>query len=280
MTARSELTFHKMHGAGNDFVLLDRRNDSRNVDAELARRLADRRFGIGCDQILVLRPPATEGSLARYEILNADGSAAGQCGNGARCIALFLAGEDETGDRPFTLDSPSGPVRVERCADGEFQLDMGVPVFEPERIPLSLTPADGRYAIDSPFGELRFHAASMGNPHALIRVDEIASAPVDTVGPWLGGHPVFPDGCNIGFAEVRDRRTVHLRVFERGAGETPACGSGACAAAAMLHANGLVDETVDVFLPGGHLVIKWPAEGRLTMKGPATHVFRGTMIDE
>lgn len=280
MTAGTELTFDKLHGAGNDFVLLDLRGAPRDIDAATARHLADRHLGIGCDQLLILHPPMRPGSLARYTIRNADGSESRQCGNGARCIALYLTRTGEAGAAPFTLDSPAGPVLVEPSADGEFEITLGEPEFAPERIPLQFAPSDGLYRLDSPFGELRFRAASMGNPHALIEVDDVDAAPVATAGAWLARHPVFPEGCNVGFAGIRDRSNIRLRVYERGAGETLACGSGACAAVAMLRRADLVDDEVTVFLPGGRLVIKWPATGRVRMKGPATHVFSGTVRHE
>jgi diaminopimelate epimerase len=270
------LVFHKMHGAGNDFVLLDLRDQSLAMDAALASRMANRHLGIGCDQILILRHATRDGAALRYEIRNADGSPAGQCGNGARCIALylFMLGEAESGT--LVLESPAGLVRIDRCPDGEFEVEMGEPAFEPERVPVALQPQHGGYQLDSPWGALRFGAASMGNPHALVEVDDIDEAAVATVGAFLSRHPAFGEGCNAGFAEVVDRGNIRLRVFERGAGETLACGSGACAAMAILRRKNRVDEVVDVTLPGGHLVIKWPGTGtRLKMKGPACHVFKG-----
>ncbi len=284
MTRVPDPVFHKMHGAGNDFVLLDLRGPEgtpgKDIDAATARFLSDRRLGVGCDQILLVISPTRPDSLAGYAVRNADGQPAGQCGNGARCIAHYLAMSGETGNEPFTLDSPAGPVRVVQCDDGEFEIGMGEPAFGPGEVPVRLPLQDGGYAIDSPWGELRFRGASMGNPHALLVVDDAAAAPVETVGPWLGRHEVFPEGCNVGFAQIRSRSDIVLRVFERGAGETPACGSGACAAVAMLRREGLVDDRVDVFLPGGHLVIQWPASGTVRMKGPAVHVFRGTLSHE
>jgi len=280
-----ELQFHKMHGAGNDFVLLDLRRQPAPVEptrlGDLAKRLSDRRRGIGCDQLLLLHPPQRAESVARYEIRNPDGSAAGQCGNGARCIALYLEMNGETGQGSFTLESPSGPVHIERCADGEFRIDMGVPGFDPELVPISMTSPDGRYRLESPLGPLEFGAISMGNPHAVLEVDDVDLAAVETIGPFLGRHEVFPEGCNIGFAEVVDRDTIRLRVYERGTGETLACGSGACAAVAVLQRAGRVNETVNVFLPGGHLVIEWRGIGlNIRMKGPATHVFSGKVNHE
>lgn len=280
-SAPAGFTFHKMHGAGNDFVLLDLREQKLDVDATWASRLADRRLGIGCDQLLVLRQSQHGSSKLRYEIRNADGSAAGQCGNGARCIALYLAMHGEAGAGTLVLESPCGMVRIERCADGEFEVDMGEPAFAPELVPVSMLPEHGSYQLDSPWGPLRFGAASMGNPHALIEVDDIDRAALATVGAFLSRHEVFTEGCNAGFVQLIDRDNIRLRVFERGAGETLACGSGACAAVAILRRWDRVNEVVNVFLPGGHLVIKWAGTGaRLSMKGPACHVFSGTVGHE
>jgi len=275
----ASLVFHKMHGAGNDFVLLDRRSDATPISAQQASAIANRRTGVGCDQLLILHPPGIPGSTARYEVLNADGSQAGQCGNGARCIALYLS--TNGAGVSMLLESPSGPVRIARCADGEFEVDMGEPDFTPAHIPLALNGTDGRYQVDSPFGRLDFGAVSMGNPHALLDVPDVGKAEVGKLGSWLGGHAAFPEGCNIGFSQLVNRENLRLRVFERGAGETLACGSGACAAVAILRRQDRVDERVNVFLPGGHLVIKWPGPGsRVHMKGPARHVYTGTLSHE
>jgi diaminopimelate epimerase len=275
------LQFHKMHGAGNDFVLLDWRgpgqSPDRQLDAGLAALLADRRRGIGCDQILILRPASEPACLAAYEIRNSDGSPAGQCGNGARCIALYLwmSGARE---RQFTLQSPAGRIVVSRHSDGEFELNMGEPRFAADEVPILGTAIHGEYQLDSPFGQLRFGAASMGNPHALLQVENTETAEVAAIGGWLGTHSLFPEGCNIGFAQILDRSSIRLRVFERGAGETLACGSGACAAVAILHRAGKVDDSVRVFLPGGALVIQWAANGQgILMKGPAKHVYSGSI---
>jgi len=279
--ARGGLAFHKMHGAGNDFILLDLREQQLKMTAARASRLADRHLGIGCDQLLILRRPKHSGARLRYEIRNADGRPAGQCGNGARCIALYLEMNGEMDSGTVVLESPSGMVRIDRCADGEFEVDMGMPAFAPERVPVKLQPSDGCYRVDSPWGALSFGAVSMGNPHALIEVDDIEVAALETVGAYLSRHEIFPQGCNVGFVQLIDRGSIRLRVFERGAGETLACGSGACAAMAILRHQGRVRATVNVFLPGGHLVIKWAGNGaRLSMKGPASHVFRGTVRHE
>ena len=272
--------FHKMHGAGNDFVLIDLRGQSWAPDAERVRALADRHRGVGFDQLLLLRPPDGPAGLLRYEIWNADGSLAGQCGNGARCVAHFVETNGEYPGRPFTLESPAGEVAVRRCDDGEYELDLGVPDFEPERVPVTLQPTGGLYRLDSPWGELVFGAAALGNPHALLPRDTVDDPDIPAIGAWLGRQPAFPQGVNAGFAEVLDRGRIRLRVVERGAGETLACGSGASAAVAMLRRLDRVDERVEVFLPGGRLVIEWRGNGApVSMKGPAQHVFRGIMND-
>jgi diaminopimelate epimerase len=271
-------TFHKMHGAGNDFVLIDARGGAPPFDPAQAARIADRQRGVGCDQILVLRASRRADCLLRYEIWNADGSPAAQCGNGARCVGLFLERLGETGAAAFTLESPAGPVVLRRCADGEYEVGMGVPEFRPDRIPVDLPEQNGAYSLESPWGRLELGAVSMGNPHALLVVDDIADARIPELGAYIGGHAAFPDGCNAGFAQRVDRGRIRLRVVERGAGETLACGSGACAAVAVLRRAGRLDERVEVVLPGGLLVIKWPGPGEpLSMKGPAVYVFRGTM---
>jgi diaminopimelate epimerase len=272
------LEFHKMHGAGNDFVLIDARGQSFNISPQQAEKIADRRFGVGCDQILVLRDAATAGSHLKYEIWNSNGSPAAQCGNGARCVGLFLDLNGESEDSAYTLDSPSGVVTMNRCADGEFEVDMGIPAFEAENIPITVEARQDRYRIESPWGRLKFAAASMGNPHSLLIVDDISSGDIPKIGAFVGSHEVFPEGCNVGFAQILNRESIQLRVVERGAGETLACGSGACAAMAILRRSGLAGDVVDVFLPGGRLVIKWRGDAEpLTMKGPAEHIFRGTM---
>jgi len=272
------LDFHKMHGAGNDFVLIDARGMEFIIDPALAAGISDRQRGIGCDQILILRDAIEPGNRARYEIWNSDGSPASQCGNGARCIGLYLEIIGETGDGPFTVEGPAGVIKMRRCDDGEYEIEMGVPSFEAAAIPVKLEPRDGLYHLDSPWGVLEFGATSMGNPHVVVITRDIDNAEIPEIGAFISKHEVFPNGCNAGFAQLAGPGKIHLRVVERGAGETLACGSGACAAMAILHQAGRVGDVVDVFLPGGHLVIKWRGNQEpLTMKGPAEHVFRGNM---
>jgi len=273
------LTFHKMHGAGNDFVLVDARKSEFVLDAKLASRMSDRHKGIGCDQILVLRKALQSDCIARYEVWNSDGSKAGQCGNGARCIGLFLEMNGDTGATPFTVESPSGPVTMRRCSDGEYEIEMGQPDFDAGAIPAELAADGDLYHLDSPWGTLEFGAVSMGNPHSLILTRDIDNPEIPAIGAFINGNAAFPEGCNVGFAQLAGPGRIHLRVVERGAGETLACGSGACAAVAILRRSGKVGDTVDVILPGGHLVIKWRGneEEPLLMKGPAEHVFRGNL---
>ncbi|MEE4218119.1 MAG: diaminopimelate epimerase [Xanthomonadales bacterium] len=272
------IEFHKMHGAGNDFVLIDARQQDFSPTPELATAIADRRFGIGCDQIMILRQPRSAEHLVRYEIWNPDGSQAAQCGNGARCVALFIELNGEFDGKPYSAESPSGIVGIRRCGDGEYELDMGTADFDPASIPLELAGENGLYHLDSPWGPVEFGAVSMGNPHSLVVVDEINDDRIPAIGTWMGEHDAFPDRVNAGFAQIESRSSIRLRVVERGPGETLACGSGACAAVAILGRRGLVDERVDVFLPGGRLVIQWRGNNEpLVMKGPAKYVFRGTM---
>lgn len=272
------LEFHKMHGAGNDFVLIDARGRSLDITPGLASQIADRHLGVGCDQILVLRDADHAANLARYEIWNADGSPARQCGNGARCIGLYLERCGDAGADAFSVESPAGVVAMQRCADGEYEIAMGNPAFAPPDVPVNLEPVEGLYRLDSPLGPLEFGAASMGNPHALVVCDDIRDPSIPEIGAFIGAHEAFPQGVNVGFAQIESRGLVRLRVIERGAGETLACGSGACAAMAILHRAGRVDDVVEIVLPGGHLVIKWHGNGEpLTLKGPARHVFRGIL---
>ena len=271
------LRFSKMHGAGNDFVLLDLRDGSPPPTPALSRQLADRHFGVGCDQILTIEPRRSATAVASYRIWNADGSNARQCGNGARCVAAWLVRDGAGRVEGFDLDSPAGTHAVELLAAGHFRVAMGVPQFAPQAIGLGgFGEAQDEYALDIAGATLRFGAVSMGNPHALVEVDDIAAAPVEALGAALQRHGAFADSVNVGFVEIDARDRIRLRVYERGAGETLACGSGACAAAAILMRRGRVDRTVTVALPGGELNIDWPSDTvAISMAGPATFVFEG-----
>jgi diaminopimelate epimerase len=272
------MRFTKMHGAGNDFVVLDLRDGLPPPDAALAARLADRHRGVGCDQILTIEPPRSPGAVAAYGIWNADGSPSQQCGNGARCVAAWLVRDGVARDDAFVVDSPLATHSVERIAEDRYAIAMGVPEFVPARIPLrGFDQPRAEYDADVDEGvKLRFGAVSMGNPHAVIEVPSVDTAPVHHYGPLLQRSPHFPESVNVGFAEVVARDRVRLRVYERGVGETLACGSGACAAAAVLMRRGRVDRDVAIALPGGELRIRWPSDDApVIMSGPAAFVFEG-----
>jgi diaminopimelate epimerase len=278
------MRFTKMHGAGNDFVVLDLRDGLPAPDPAHCARIADRHAGVGCDQLLTVEPPRQDGSVASYRIWNADGSAAGQCGNGARCIAAWLVREGVApAHGAFAIDSPGGTHRIERDADGGFVVDMGIPAFAQAAVPLSgFDAVQDLYAVDIEGRQLQFGAVSMGNPHAVIEVDDAASAAVAQLGPALQASGAFPQSVNVGFAQVLAPDRVRLRVFERGAGETLACGSGACAAVAVLARRGRIDAAhpVMVELPGGTLRIRYDqaGDGCIRMGGPAAFVFEGTLL--
>jgi len=269
--------FSKMHGAGNDFIVLDLRDGRQAPSPAQCRALADRHTGVGCDQILTIEPPRSAQALAAYRIFNADGSSSNQCGNGARCVAAWLVREGAACGR-FVLDSPGRSHAVEDLGNGWFQVSMGRPVFTPEQIPLDgFDTARPCYPLALENGlALEVGALSMGNPHAVIEVSAIACAPVERWGPALQRSDHFPESVNVGFAEVIDSRHIRLRVFERGVGETLACGSGACAAAVALIRRGRIGREVEVGMPGGTVQIAWPGDhAEVIMRGPAVFVFEG-----
>ena len=275
--APAGLRFSKMHGAGNDFVVLDLRGGMPPPDAALCRLLADRHRGVGCDQILTIAAPRSADAVASYGIWNADGSPSQQCGNGARCVAAWLVRDGAT-LADFVLDSPLASHRVRQLDDGGFEVAMGAPAFAPAAIPLAGFDREAdAYAIAIDGRTWPFGAVSMGNPHAVLEVDDVDAAPVAELGAALQRHPAFPQQCNAGFAQVLDAGHVRLRVHERGVGETLACGSGACAAVAVLARRGRVDAAtgVDVELPGGTLRIQQGTDGILRMAGPAAFVYEG-----
>ena len=278
---RTTLTFSKMHGAGNDFVVLDCRSGALPPSPELCRAMADRHTGVGCDQILTIEDPHGPGALAGYRVWNADGSEAGQCGNGARCVAAWVLRDVRArGDAPperFHLGSPSGRHEVEVLADGGYRIAMGVPRFAPAEVPLlGFDAPRERYVIAAGGSILEVGAASMGNPHAVIEVDDVETAEVEVIGPRVQQYEGFPDSANVGFVQLQAPDRIRLRVFERGVGETLACGSGACAAVAVLVRRGRVAREVAVELPGGTLQVAWPSDDApMTMAGPAEFVFEG-----
>ncbi len=272
-----------MHGAGNDFVVLDLRAGMPAPSPALCRALADRHAGVGCDQILTIEAPRSGGAAAAYGIWNADGSRSQQCGNGARCVAAWLQRDGTARGSRFLLDSPAGLHEVDALGEGRYRVAMGVPRFAPELVPLrGFGETRDRYEAELSYGQpgdgerVHFGAVSMGNPHAVIEVDDIDRAPVARLGPALQASPWFPESVNVGFVQVLARDRVRLRVYERGVGETLACGSGACAAAAVLMRRGEIDRKVVVALPGGELAIAWPEDAaQVSMAGPAAFVFEG-----
>jgi len=271
------LRFSKMHGAGNDFVVIDLRDGTPPPGAALAARLADRHRGVGCDQILTIEPPRSAGAVAAYGIWNADGSPSGQCGNGARCVAAWLARDGAASGARFSVDSPVATHEVENLGDGRYAIAMGVPRFDPRDVPLAgFAAAQPEYAWDLDGLPVVFGAVSMGNPHAVVEVADVDHADVSGVGSRLQRALAFPQSCNAGFAQVLAPDRIRLRVYERGVGETLACGSGACAAVAVLVRRGRIAREATVSLPGGDLRIRWPDDGaEVIMAGPAAFVFEG-----
>jgi diaminopimelate epimerase len=264
-----------MHGAGNDFVVIDGVRQHVSLAPEQLRLLADRHFGVGCDQILLVEKAQHEDADFRYRIFNADGGEVEQCGNGARCFVRFVHDHGLTPKREIVVETRSGLIRPRLEDDGRVTVNMGAPVFEPERIPFA-----GKGAVSEMLevaGEaVEISALSMGNPHAVQVVDDVEHAPVERLGPLIEHHPRFPNRVNAGFMQVKDRNHIRLRVYERGAGETLSCGTGACAAAVAGIRRGLLDSPVHVATRGGQLTIAWSGEGTpVLMTGPALSVFEG-----
>jgi diaminopimelate epimerase len=272
------LKFTKMHGLGNDFVVIDAVRQAVNLTHDQVRFLADRHFGIGCDQVLVVEPPSSPDADFRYRIFNADGSEVAQCGNGARCFARFVREQGLSDKDEIQVDTDAGRLVLRLLPDGGVTVDMGVPRHAPAEIPLRAEREAPRYAVEAEGETWEFGAVSMGNPHAMLKVHCVDSAPVRALGRRLESHPLFPERANIGFMQVVDRHHVRLRVFERGSGETLACGSGACGAVVVGIEQGELDSPVQVDLPGGSLSISWGGRGRpVLMTGPAVAVFEGVI---
>ena len=270
------LAFAKMHGQGNDFVVIDGFRQAVSMTPELARRLADRHFGVGCDQVLLVEPPADPGNDFRYRIWNADGGEVEQCGNGARCFARFVTDEGLTAKRAIRVETASGLI-VPRLEDsGQVTVDMGRPRFAPRDVPFDADEERIVYPLEVAGGRVEVSVLSMGNPHAVQVVADVDAAPVRTQGPAIEGHPRFPRRVNAGYLQVVSRGEARLRVWERGAGETLACGTGACAAVVAGIRRGLLDRRVRVETRGGVLAIEWPAsEAAVMMTGDAVRVFDG-----
>ncbi len=269
-----------MQGLGNDFLVFDAPMIAgyETLDSDKIRSLADRRTGVGFDQALILEPPRDGQSRVFYRVFNADGSEVEQCGNGARCIAaLMYARQPELG-REFKLQSAGGTLDARVHADGLVSVNMGVPDFEPRSLPMAAPAAAPVYSLRIEDQEVQFGAVSMGNPHAVLIVEDVKAAPVERLGPAIERHPRFANRTNVGFMEIVDRAHIRLRVFERGVGETRACGTGACAAVAVGRQRGSLAAEVSVELPGGTATVSWAAPGEpLWLSGPARTVFSGSI---
>jgi diaminopimelate epimerase len=271
-----KIEFTKMHGLGNDFVVLNAVTQPLSVTPAQVRFIADRHIGIGCDQVLLVEKPTSATADFKYRIFNADGSEVAQCGNGARCFARFVRDKNLSTKEEIRVDTDSGQLLLKLTADGLVTVNMGVPRHLPAEIPLQTETEALLYHLAINGQVIDFGAVSMGNPHAVIQVTDVNVAPLDTVGAMLESHPFFPQRANIGFMQIIDRQHIKLRVFERGAGETLACGSGACAAVVIGREQQLLDEAVTVQLPGGTLQIRWAGRGTpVEMTGPAVSVFEG-----
>lgn len=273
-----QMLFTKMHGLGNDFVVVDA-GGSDLPDAATIRRLADRRTGIGFDQLLWLEPPRSGAADAHYRIFNPDGGEVEQCGNGLRCIARFLAGHVADGhQREFRLGHDGGISRAIIDGGGDVSVELGVPTFDPDSIPFVAESEQRVYDIDLNGEVVKIGVVSVGNPHAVTEVDSVADAAVERLGALLESHDRFPNRANIGFMQVVDTDRVRLRVFERGVGETRACGTGACAAMIVGHRAGKLADNVVVELPGGTVRVRWEGPGSTVwLTGEAVTVFEGTI---
>lgn len=271
-----KVKFAKMHGLGNDFVVFDATRQSIELDNNQARRLADRHFGIGCDQILLVEKARDAANDFAYRIFNADGKEVEQCGNGARCFARFVNDAGLTSKQRIKVETAAGIIVPQIAADGLVSVDMGAPIFAPTAIPFITDALAPTYLLSIDGMLLEFSVLSMGNPHAVVVVEDLARIDVARLGPLIQAHPSFPSGVNAGFMQIESRRRISLRVFERGAGETLACGTGACAAAVSGIRRGLLDSPVTVSTRGGELTVAWAGgEGSVIMTGAAVKVFDG-----
>ncbi len=277
---RMSLRFTKMHGTGNDFVVIDATRERFAPSPALLRKLTDRRFGVGCDQVLVVEMASTDDVDFDYRIFNSDGSEVGQCGNGARCLARFVHEQGLSDKTRLRVRTRTSVLQLERLHQDHVRVNMGVPRFDPVDIPFQAPRRAIRYALSVGTRDLEIGALSMGNPHLVMRVEDVDTAPVCELGPELERHPDFPEGVNAGFLQPLSRDRARLRVFERGAGETLACGSGACAAMVVGRLWDLFDEQVAIEVRGGELSLCWPGEGQaVTLTGPAVTVFSGELHD-
>ncbi len=271
-----EIEFTKMHGLGNDFVVIDAINQDIDLSEEQVRFLADRHFGVGCDQLLLVEAAETDDVDFIYRIFNADGGEVEQCGNGARCFAVFVREKGLTDKDLIRVETVSGVIELHVQDDGQITVDMGVPEFSPWNIPFNADTRLDEYSLDVNGKMLKIGVVSMGNPHAVTIVDNVDTTAVDELGAGIESHSLFPNRVNAGFMQIIDESHIRLRVYERGAGETLACGTGACAAIAVGCLQGHLSDHVQVDLPGGSLQISWQGEASpVMMTGPATTVFEG-----
>ena len=272
------LKFTKMHGAGNDFVVIDLISQRYKLRPRDVRLLADRHFGVGCDQVLAVEAPRSPEVDFSYRIYNADGNEVEQCGNGARCFARFVREKNLTAKRVILVETASGILELRVRSRREVEVAMGVPEFTPAAIPFNADSHAESYPLAVDGRTFEIGALSMGNPHAVLKVDSVEEAPVERLGPLIEAHADFPRRCNVGFLEIVSDQSIKLRVFERGVGETLACGSGACAAVAYGIARGWLRDLVTVELPGGKLAVSWAGAGQpVIMTGPTEVVFEGSI---
>lgn len=273
-----QVAFTKMQGAGNDFVVFDAVRRRIDLNPEQIRRIADRRFGVGCDQVLLVEPASQDGMDFRYRIFNADGGEVEQCGNGARCLARFMRDKGLTEKDEIALETRGGVIYLRIEPDGQVTINMGSPCFEPEKVPFKASARATVYDLEVRGQTVQVSVLSVGNPHAVQIVPDIDRAPVATQGPLIERHPRFPERVNAGYTQIVDRTHIRLRVYERGAGETLACGTGACAAVVVGRHHGLLDECVEVSLRGGKLQVCFTRDGEpVWLTGPAAVVFEGTL---
>jgi diaminopimelate epimerase len=270
------LRFTKMHGLGNDFMVLDLVSQHAHIQAKHAKQWGDRNTGIGFDQLLIVEAPSNPDVDFRYRIFNSDGSEVEQCGNGARCFARFVLDKRLTAKKLIRVETKGGVIELDVRNDGQISVDMGAPRLVPADIPFQAEARALTYELQVDGQVEQIFAVSMGNPHAVLRVEDVNSAPVRELGPKIEHHPRFPQRVNVGFIQVIDRHRAQLRVWERGAGETQACGTGACAAAVAAISQGWMDSPVTLDLTGGRLSIEWAGEGQpVIMTGPAVRVYEG-----
>ena len=273
-----KIAFTKMHGTGNKIVVVDQRAGNAAIPtAAKLRELGDETTGPGFDQLMWVTASSDTALAASYRIFNADGSEVEQCGNGVRCVASVLANQSGH-PQSFSLGSPAGPIEARVDDDGLVSVTMGIPEFDPEKIPFAADEQADRYTLDVAGKQFEVCAVSMGNPHCVLHVDDVEAAPVDKLGPQIEHHERFPQRVNVGFARIRDRGNMDLRVFERGVGETEACGTGACAAVVTGQALGLLDDSVNVRLPGGQVVVSWRGDSEpVWLTGNAEFISEGIM---